>query len=370
MVQQSRPTPDQGTKIHDYSSVLTPGQMRILSAFIPKGGTGKSTFSQHAPTVLAAMGRNVAVIDTDQQATASTNLIDLTTIPPSLRHSIADVVLDGVPLLEAMYQAKPNLWVVPADNRVNDASEFLAPLLREYDALKRQGTPPLKKPNVIADRLAELQATISPPPLRQHPGPLPPLFHITDLKPAKRVPPEQILTRPDYLDYIFFDHAPNPQALGRLCLECSGEIWVPVIPEPQAIEGLLQMLDQLGKLFADEPRRPVVQGIIPSRVWHQVQVHNALLFFLYGRFGSAVTRSVHQAAEIPSAQGEEPPQTAFEFARASRASKEWVEIALRIDGSSSMLTNGPECRTCKQIQEEVTRRAAAERSARPAYPAS
>jgi len=370
MEQRSGPFPSQGTMIPDHATIPTFGHLRVLSAFIPKGGTGKSTFCQHVATVLAALGRKVAVIDTDQQATASTNLLDLTMIPPSRKRSIADVVLDGVPLIEAMYQAKPNLWVVPADKRVNEASDAITWRLREYTALEKQGTPVPAKPDIIAERLAELQTTISPPPLRQPPLLLPPLFQITSLKPAGRVAPDQILTRPDFLDYILFDHAPNPQSLGQLCLGCSDEIWVPVLPEPQPIEGLLQMLDLVGKLFVHATHKPVVQGIIPSRVWHQVQVHNSLLYFLYGRFGAAVTRSIHQAAEIPSAQGEEPPQTAFEFARSSRASKEWVEIALRIDGSSSMLTNSPECRTCKQIQSEATKRAAEERAAKTPHPAS
>lgn len=349
---------DQGGKLRDQSSVVNTGQTRILSAYIAKGGVGKTTFCQTVATVLAALGRKVALIDTDKQANASSNLIDLTPIPPSRRFSIANVVLDDVPLIEALYQAKPNLWVCSADDRVNDASIYIDQLAAGYKAGNQPGEYLHPPPNIMADRLRVLQATISPPPLRQSPNQLPLLLQIADLKPFGRVPPEHLLTKPDYLDFIIIDHAPNPMALGNACLAISTEIWAPVIPEPQPFEGLLQMLATVKNLFEGAHGSPLVRGILPSQVYHRYQVHNSTLAALYAYFGPLITRSVHRAAEIPNAQGEQPPQTVFEYARSSKASKEWVEIALRIDGYGGALANNPECAYCEQIRTGIAAKVA------------
>lgn len=358
MAQRPGQPSDQGGKLRDQSSIVNTGRTRIISAYIAKGGVGKTTFCQTVATVLAALGRKVALIDTDKQANASSNLIDLTPIPPSRRFSIANVVLDHVPLLEALYQAKPNLWVVAADDRVNDASIYIDQLAAEYQAGKAPGEHPSPSHNIMADRLSELQAAIAPPPLRQSPNQLPLLLQISDLKPFGRVPPERLLQKPDYLDFIIIDHAPNPMALGNACLAISTEIWAPVIPEPQPFEGLLQMLATVKKLFEGVQGSPAVRGILPSQVYHRYQVHNSTLAALYAYFGDLITRSIHRAAEIPNAQGEQPPQTVFEYARSSRPSKEWVEIALRIDEYGGTLANNPECEYCEQIRMGIAAKVA------------
>jgi cellulose biosynthesis protein BcsQ len=233
-------------------------------------------------------------------------------------------------------------------------------VIAAHKAREQRGGAGLQRPDIMADRLAELQSSLSPPPLRQSPSQLPQLLQITDLKPYGRVPPEHILVKPDYLDFIIIDHAPNPMALGNACLGISTEIWAPVIPEPQPFEGLLQMLATVKKTFQAAPeKQPAVRGILPSQVYHRYQIHNSTLASMYAYFGSLITRSVHRASEIPNAQGEQPPQTVFEYARSSRSSKEWVDLALHIEGSSGTLANNVECEYCMQIREGIAAKRAA-----------
>lgn len=335
-MQHTRTTDPQGTS--NQQPTLGSRGTRVISFYIQKGGVGKTTTAETVATVLASLKRKVLLIDTDRQASAS-NMLNLQPIPESMRHSMTDVIKDGVPLREAMYQAKENLWMIPSDTSINAASDYI---------VKRDAH------DIMVNRLAELEATMAPPPLRHRPNQLPPVIHTKDLRLPGLVPPERILDRPDFLDYILIDHAPNPMALGNSCLWISHEIWAPVTLEPLAVQGLLQMRQTVKELFEKDPmQEPELKGIIPSRVTHGPEHTTVALINLYAAFPGQVTRSVHNSSEIPSAQGEEPPLTVFEFARSSRASKELVEIALQVDGYTGTFAGSPECNYCARIRAHV-----------------
>lgn len=332
------PTPDslRQEKIREQTPQLEPPNTRIVSFYIQKGGVGKTTGVETTATALAALGRKVAVIDTDRQASLS-NMLDLRTIPSSRRYSMTDVILRDIPLLDAMYQAKHNLWLVPADTNINAASEFIVTH---------------HTPDIMSARLSQMLSRLSPPPQRHRPKQLP--FRIRDLPIPQLLSPDQILELPDYLDYILIDHAPNPMALGDSCLAISHEIWAPVLLEPLAVQGLVQMIATVTELFKLRDREPPkLRGIIPSRVNHGPMYVNESLAKLHAYFPGLITRAVHNANEIPIAQGQDPPQTVFEYARASRPSKEFVDIALQLDGSPGTLIGSPECGPCQQIKEFV-----------------
>lgn len=64
-------------------------------------------------------GYYVGIIDSDEQANASALVRPNHYGKPTL----TQVVCDDIPLSQAMYQARTNLWVIPADMHLNRAVE-------------------------------------------------------------------------------------------------------------------------------------------------------------------------------------------------------------------------------------------------------
>ncbi len=85
---------------------------RIVAVSNQKGGVGKTTTAINLATALAAVGRQVLVIDIDPQGNASTGL----GIEAARRHVGAyNVLLDRVPLAQAVIPTGiPNLGILPA----------------------------------------------------------------------------------------------------------------------------------------------------------------------------------------------------------------------------------------------------------------
>lgn len=83
----------------------------IIAAFNPKGGTGKTTTAVNVAAVLAAMGKQVLLIDLEADLNAS---ISLGVRPLDARPSIADLLLRDARPGEAVRRVKgvPNLSLI------------------------------------------------------------------------------------------------------------------------------------------------------------------------------------------------------------------------------------------------------------------
>lgn len=320
---------------------------KVISIYTHKGGVGKTTTAENLAHILASAGRKVALVDTDREAHAS-NLLHVDKIPLNQRFTLTHVVCEGLPLLKAMYQARENLWVVPADSNMNTASEFI---------LKQQ------VPEIMRDRFQELMAALAPPPARSLPWRDSPAIRIWDLKVAQETLPSQTLEQPDYLDYLIVDHAPNPGALGDSFLRITQEVWSPLILEPLPFQGLAAMVLLLKDLFKQDPEREPRLNIIPYKVAHNRNISTSLLAQLHLYFPGQVARTIHDSGDIPDAQGEQPPKTVFEYKRSSKGAKELVELALQVEGYQGQLKNGPECGICDQIKTFAEEQLAAARKA-------
>jgi chromosome partitioning protein len=109
----------------------TRNKTRIISVANQKGGVGKTTTAVNLGTALAAVGRQVLIIDLDPQANATTGL--------GLIHGEAeltsyDVVIDDVTVEEATVRTLvPGLWMVPTSVHLSAAEIELVGLDdREY----------------------------------------------------------------------------------------------------------------------------------------------------------------------------------------------------------------------------------------------
>lgn len=80
--------------------------MRKIAITLSKGGVGKSTGAVSIAHGLALKGKRVLLIDTDDQGQ---DAFLLGVEPP---HGLADVLNEDVPAKEAIFQARPNLWIL------------------------------------------------------------------------------------------------------------------------------------------------------------------------------------------------------------------------------------------------------------------
>ena len=300
-----------------------------------KGGSGKTTAGQNLATWLAAAGRKVVLVDTDSYANSS-NFINMLALPPTRRYTLSHVVQQDKPLLEAMYQVRQGFYVIPSDDNIDAAGNYIV-------ANEAQ--------EIMIERYDELLTTLAPrpqdPPSWYQESSLAPR-HLAPLLPVKD---ECIQEPPPYLDYIIWDFPAEPGSLGKAILRIPNcEIWAPVVLEPLPLQGFAQMKKQIDKLFKNFPeRKPLIAGVIPYHLTHKKEETSQEFVKLYLAHREAFQRAVHEDLNVPQTQNIYPAKAIYEVKRTSRAARELFEIAMRIDGYKGQFDGSPACKHCTDI---------------------
>lgn len=115
--------------------VDTPSRARVIAMANQKGGVGKTTATVNIGAAIAEMGHRVLIIDLDPQGNASSSL-GLT--PASLQVSVYDVLLHDVALencIEAT--AVRHLFVAPSNLNLAGAEIELVPVMGRETRLRR-----------------------------------------------------------------------------------------------------------------------------------------------------------------------------------------------------------------------------------------
>jgi chromosome partitioning protein len=238
--------------------------MRVISILNFKGGSGKSSLAENLSHALAISGHQVLVIDADRQANASTTLLG-----GRKTSTLTQVIMEEIPLIQAIFQAKENLYVVPSDSDVDKASSFLNTSPEARDTLK--------------DSIQEL------------PG----------------------------FDFVFFDHAGAYTPVMLAALLASSEMLIPCELEPYATQGLFSMFDKLRRSL----RKHVIRntGIVPYAVDLRYAMARQYLKELRETFGYLITSVVRTDSTIPRAQSLQ--QTVFEYDPKSRVAEDFRTLA-------------------------------------------
>ncbi len=182
------------------SRLPRPPLTRVMAVANQKGGVGKTTTTVNLSVALALHGCSVLVIDLDPQGNASTAL----GVPHhSGTPSIYDVLIDDLPMIEATttVDAAPRLHCVPATIDLAGAEIELVSVVARESRLRR----------ALAKYPADLRTSGAEPP-----------------------------------DYILIDCPPSLGLLTVNALVAAGEVLIPIQCEYYALEGLRQLLRNIG----------------------------------------------------------------------------------------------------------------------------
>ncbi len=316
--------------------------MEVISIYNGKGGTCKTSVALNLGWFLASLGRVVAVVDCDGQGNAS-SILPHPFREPTLRH----VITQNVPLHQAMYMARTNFYVVPAD-------PHLAEAVRSISASKDWF--------VMANRIDELRQHVDCTP---RPSPLldTPTIRLRDLPTLAKPSVAAFHTPPAHLDYLIFDHVPNPDDLTDAALYASDGILIPCELEKFAMDGIPRTLLGLNELFARWRRNLHIHGIIPVNVDHRRTITAPFLTNLLTSCGPLMMREIHTDASVPNAQAF--GETVLEYQRSQRqrpswATREFFQIALQLIGFKGSSPDVLACEKCEALHQQVQLTAPAE----------
>lgn len=306
--------------------------MRAISIYNKKGGTGKTSLAATLASALAMLGYHVGLIDGDEQANASALIRPYRYTKPTLTH----VVCDDIPLLQAMYQARRNLWVVPADMYLNRAVERIHANSELH---------------LLSEQVDKLRSSLAEPsPIQPFSWWERPEVRVRDFK-IERPTEVEFHTPPPFLDFLILDNPPNPNALTWAMLYACDELLIPVELEEYAFQGLAQMFEDVSRRFKKQQQQIKIAGIVPFNVMHQRSMTIDYLSSVWRAFPALVRHSVHTDTTIPSSQGNQ--ETVYETNRASRAAKEIFSLALQLVNYPGRLAGLDTCNHCVAAQESA-----------------
>jgi chromosome partitioning protein len=240
----------------------------IYSILNFKGGTGKSSLTENLSDALRRKGKRVMVIDADRQTNASTTLLKGHRTP-----TLTQVFTGHATLQDAMVEAKPGLFVVPAGDDLDEASTY-----------------------------------------------------IVTHRPAYYVVRRALSKMPDF-DFVLIDHAGAYTPVMESLLLASQAMLIPCELEPYAVGGLFNMFKKLEATLTDHELRN--GGIIPYNVDLRYGMTRQYLNELRTEFGDLITATVRTDAIVRNAQSLQ--MTVFEYeeeyGEKSRAGEDFRTLA-------------------------------------------
>jgi chromosome partitioning protein len=210
---------------------------RVIAVANQKGGVGKTTTTVNLGAALAEQDQRVLVIDLDPQGNATTGLgIN----PHAIEHSIYDVLLNDVELSDCIEPTSVlNLFVAPANLDLAGAEIELVPAMSRETRLKRA---------------------------------------VDEVK--------------DDFDYVLIDCPPSLGLLTVNALTASDEVLVPIQCEYYALEGLGQLMRNLGLVQRNLNPRIELSMLVLVMYDGRTRLGEAVASEVREHFGDRVCRNV------------------------------------------------------------------------------
>jgi chromosome partitioning protein len=243
-------------------------RVRSISILNFKGGVGKTSLAINLADELSRRGKVVLLVDCDRQRNASTLIPRDVTIGLTLR----EVLMGQATLLQAMYEARTGLYVVPAHTNLEQAAKHITvSSTRTLKALK---------------------------------------YGVESL---------------DGVDFVLFDHAPSYSTITDVALLASKEMLIPVELEAFSVTGLVDMIHKLTDTLAELEHEVAVAGIVPSNLDYTKSMTALYLQSLKEKFGDRVTAPIRTDAQISKSQS--LSQSVFEYNPHSKGAQDYAAIA-------------------------------------------
>lgn len=255
---------------------------KVISIVNQKGGVGKTTTCVNLATALAAIGKNVLIIDLDPQGNASTGF----GIAPEDRvNTIYDVLINDVLLEETIFETEvPKLHIVTSTMDLSGAEiELVSIVEREY-------------------RLSRA-----------------------------------ILAFQGEYDYIMIDCPPSLGLLTLNALTATDRVIIPLQTEFYALEGLSHLLRTIDLVKARLNPELGIQGIVLTMADKRNQISRQIQWDVRGHFGDLVYNTVIprnvRVSEAPS-----HGQPAIVYDMQCVGSRAYIKLASELIKQERLLT--------------------------------
>lgn len=256
--------------------------MRKISILNFKGGVGKTSVAINLSDILSRRGNKVLLIDGDRQRNSTTILPDYAT-STDYEVTLREVLMEQAALTKAIREVRPNFHIIPSHRNLEQAGKYIS-------------TNSIRTLKLLQSAVKNLQ---------------------------------------EY-DFVFFDHSPSYGNITDALLLASSEMLIPVELEPFAFEGLLDMIDKIGKVLTELEHEVTLTGYIPNNLDFTKSMTERYLSDLKETFTERVTPPIRTDAEISKAQ--ERHITAFEYSPRSKGVKDFEALAdylLTAEGAKS-----------------------------------
>lgn len=200
---------------------------RTIAIIQNKGGVGKTTVASNLAAGLAKKSpdKKVLILDMDAQGNQA---LSFGKEPRQLENTIYDVLVNGLPVKEAIIPLSDNLDLLPSNDDMN---------YYELDTL-----PGVKD---IREYLLTLKRAIEP-------------------------------VMEEY-DTIFIDSPPELKIIAASIMMIADDIYIPFVPDAYNASGLIQLLEKLEIYKEQYQTSPKIQGIIPMMVRPNTVLHRGVM---------------------------------------------------------------------------------------------
>ncbi|MDR1960544.1 MAG: ParA family protein [Planctomycetaceae bacterium] len=140
---------------------------------------------------------------------------------------------------------------------------------------------------------------------------------------------EQLTQEIRSYDYVLFDCPPSMGQLTQMALECATDVLMPIQCEYFAMEGLVQMIEVIGKVMQERQWKLEFGGIVLTMVDHSLELAGEVESEVREFFGEIVFESV-----IPrdAAVSEAPSHglSVLDYAPRSRGTRAYLELCMEV----------------------------------------